>query len=318
MRFEQLEILIEVANNRSMQLAAEKLYTTIQNISKSIKALEKELNAPLFIRNKNGVFLTGDGQIVYQHALEIKKHIDYIKSNYITSDMSLPSDISGELHVLTSASMGTTTLNLIKSLSVKYPALKTSFIISESMEISNQLLYSPESLTAYEMIITSVSQTDLGSFENLRSQYDIYFLKQDRLGIRANRHDHLAQEKSIPLKTVIKLPLAIYQASTCKQSQLLKIIAEHGINLTPAFISNSTHNCAAYVQDGSAYILCTITQGEDEEASYNKGSIVIPLQEKLYLFHLLLINKKYATMPQCKIFKQMLLNKFSNTYRKLF
>lgn len=64
MRIEQFEAIIEVAQQKSMQKAAEALYTSTQNISKLIKDFEKELHVQIFIRNKHGVFLTSEGDYI--------------------------------------------------------------------------------------------------------------------------------------------------------------------------------------------------------------------------------------------------------------
>ena len=71
MRLEQFEFLIVVAQKKSMQKAAAELHTSVQNVSKSIKQLEDELNTPVFIRNKFGVFLTQEGEAIYNIAKNI-------------------------------------------------------------------------------------------------------------------------------------------------------------------------------------------------------------------------------------------------------
>lgn len=58
MRFEQLEFFVETAKSQSMRGAAEKLHASPQNVSKAVKQLEEELDFPLFIRSRQGLFLT--------------------------------------------------------------------------------------------------------------------------------------------------------------------------------------------------------------------------------------------------------------------
>lgn len=58
MRIEQLMFLREVANTKSMSVAASNLYVTPQYISKAIKLLEEELGTKIFRRSKTGVYLT--------------------------------------------------------------------------------------------------------------------------------------------------------------------------------------------------------------------------------------------------------------------
>ena len=62
MRLEQLEFFVETAKNHSMRSAADKLHASPQNVSKAIKQLEDELAFTLFIRSRQGLYLTPLGQ----------------------------------------------------------------------------------------------------------------------------------------------------------------------------------------------------------------------------------------------------------------
>ena len=61
MRLEQLKYLIEVANCKSINKAAQNLYITQPALSIAINSLEEELQYPLLKRTKKGVLLTEDG-----------------------------------------------------------------------------------------------------------------------------------------------------------------------------------------------------------------------------------------------------------------
>lgn len=68
MRLEQLKYLIEVANCKSINKAAQNLYITQPALSIAINSLEEELQYPLLKRTKKGVLLTEDGARVLQEA----------------------------------------------------------------------------------------------------------------------------------------------------------------------------------------------------------------------------------------------------------
>lgn len=67
----QLEYFVVCTDVGSFSKAAEILYTTQSNVSKSIKALEKTLGFALFIRQHRGISLTFRGKYVYKYASKI-------------------------------------------------------------------------------------------------------------------------------------------------------------------------------------------------------------------------------------------------------
>ena len=71
MRTEQLKYLVDVAETRSMNKSAERLFVSPQAVSKAIKQLENELDAELLVRTSTGVMLTHIGEEVVAHAQRI-------------------------------------------------------------------------------------------------------------------------------------------------------------------------------------------------------------------------------------------------------
>lgn len=71
MRKEQLRNFIEVIDCGSINKAAEKLYISQPNLSRSIHALEEEMGKELVIRSNRGVSLTPTGRLLYYYARSI-------------------------------------------------------------------------------------------------------------------------------------------------------------------------------------------------------------------------------------------------------
>lgn len=71
MRKEQLRNFIEVVDCGSINKAAEKLYLSQPNLSRSIHALEEEMGKELLTRTNRGVTLTPTGQLLYYYARSI-------------------------------------------------------------------------------------------------------------------------------------------------------------------------------------------------------------------------------------------------------
>lgn len=71
MDFRQLETFVEVCEQMSFTKAATNLYISQQGVSKSIKTLEDELGAPLFLRSNSSISLTNYGVILLRYAEDL-------------------------------------------------------------------------------------------------------------------------------------------------------------------------------------------------------------------------------------------------------
>ncbi|WP_119328155.1 LysR family transcriptional regulator [Cysteiniphilum halobium] len=67
-----LEAFMQAVETKSFSLAAEELHLTKSAISKSIKQLENTFELPLFLRNARHLELTPEGNVFYQHCLNLK------------------------------------------------------------------------------------------------------------------------------------------------------------------------------------------------------------------------------------------------------
>lgn len=79
MNLKQLEAFVYVADSRSFSKAAKDLYLTQPTVSAHIAALEKELNARVFVRNTKEVGLSESGQKLYKYAkkmIELERTIE--------------------------------------------------------------------------------------------------------------------------------------------------------------------------------------------------------------------------------------------------
>ena len=59
--FDQLKILHAISNEGSFKRAAEKLYISQPAVSLQVQNLEKQINKPLFYRDKRKAYLTETG-----------------------------------------------------------------------------------------------------------------------------------------------------------------------------------------------------------------------------------------------------------------
>ena len=67
-KFRHIQCFVEICRERSLKVAAEKLFLTQPAISKTLKELEEILDAKLLLRNRAGVSLTRQGEVFLHFA----------------------------------------------------------------------------------------------------------------------------------------------------------------------------------------------------------------------------------------------------------
>jgi DNA-binding transcriptional LysR family regulator len=79
MEFKQLEMFVSLAEERTVQRAAERVFRTQPAVSMAIGKLEEEAGRPLFIRSRREPFhLTETGEVLYRYAkrlLELRDEV---------------------------------------------------------------------------------------------------------------------------------------------------------------------------------------------------------------------------------------------------
>lgn len=79
MEIRQLRCFVTCVEAGSFTAAAELLYTTQSSVSKTIHAMEHELQAELFERTGRGIRLTNRGQELYNHAVNVLATMEQIE-----------------------------------------------------------------------------------------------------------------------------------------------------------------------------------------------------------------------------------------------
>ena len=80
-----LEYMVAIAREKSITLAAEKLYLSQPVLSKHLRNVEQELGTPIFLRQHSGVELTDAGRIFINNA----KLILHLKTE-LEDDLGVP------------------------------------------------------------------------------------------------------------------------------------------------------------------------------------------------------------------------------------
>lgn len=85
MTFQQLKYVIEVARNRSISKAAQRLFISQPSLSNAIKELEKELGIAIFSRTNKGIVITSEGTKFLGYARQVIEQTDLLENQYINT-----------------------------------------------------------------------------------------------------------------------------------------------------------------------------------------------------------------------------------------
>ncbi len=82
MTLQQLKYIIEIAETGSITMAANRLFVSQPNLSKSVAELEKEMGITIFNRSNRGVYLSEDGTKFLSYARQIVEQAQLLENEY--------------------------------------------------------------------------------------------------------------------------------------------------------------------------------------------------------------------------------------------
>lgn len=80
MELKFLKYFVEIAEQKSMRKAADRLYVTQPNLTRAMQSLEDEMGTKLFVRSNHGVTLTTIGESLYFYAHSVISQMNEIES----------------------------------------------------------------------------------------------------------------------------------------------------------------------------------------------------------------------------------------------
>lgn len=204
MRLDQLYHLVEVAQTKSISLAAERFYMSQPAISSSISKLEEELGVILFKRTSQGAIPTEVGEAIVKKAWEILDKIEEIKQIASTSSNSL----SGTISVASIPGMCDAIIpNVLSQLNKKYPDVNVQLKMDESVSILNDV-QSGRSDIGIVIITEEIQSKDVNCEELLSDEFVIY----------TGRNSHLSTKESVSIKEVMGQSFAAYNDEFIKNN----------------------------------------------------------------------------------------------------
>jgi DNA-binding transcriptional LysR family regulator len=132
----QLKSFVTVVEQGGFTAASRRLGLSQPAVSRAVATLEKELGAPLLIRRRDGLSLTGAGSVALTHAREAVRHLSLMR----TEVAALAGEITGTLSL---ASLPSVTAILVapqlQAFAARYPGVTIRLLEGSETEVGDWL-----------------------------------------------------------------------------------------------------------------------------------------------------------------------------------
>ena len=153
MTLRYLRIFKEVCEQKSVTKAAKKLFISQPSVSVVISDLEKKYNVKLFMRIRNRLVITEEGQELYTRACNVLNNFDDFET------LAFENSSSNIVKIGTSLTIGTFLLaSLLKELQKQYPQAQYKVKIFPKEKIENMLL---QGVLDFGLVENAVNHSEL-------------------------------------------------------------------------------------------------------------------------------------------------------------
>lgn len=214
---EYYRVFYVVAKNKNITQAANELVVSQPAVSKSIKALERDLGTTLFNRNKDGVILTSAGEVLFE---KIKQAMELIESAEEDLD-SLNHMEKGTIHIgAGNTIMQRYLMPYIKEFHELYPNINVIVHTVVTPE-----LFKRAQLGLVDIVFTHLPNNVPDDFETipLKKLHDIFVVNRDSKW----------REKTITKKDLSKLPLVLLPFDASNRKNFNKFCQSNNIVIHP-------------------------------------------------------------------------------------
>lgn len=232
MHFSQLEYIIEISRQPTLNAASEQLHITPQALSLSVKNLEKEMNVPLLDRSFRGIKLTPEGEKTVAFAIETLQRYQELRDSFSPSTSIPPWKLSGDLTIYANNVFFEALLSTkITEFKKMYPHITIYSYIAEDKEIVTFLqdhYYEEENHLGVLLLPCSPSEQIALDFLPSHSLHLQPFSKNSYYAL-IPKNSPLAKYKCISIKTLLSQPIVFYRFRNSNViTPILYLLQQHG------------------------------------------------------------------------------------------
>lgn len=229
MSIHRLKILNKVAQLQNITKAADELHLSQSGISYAIKNLETELEMELLVRNRSGVKLTSEGEIVYKHSLSVINAYE----NLLQEAAAIKGIDSGTLNIGTFESVTTNWIpTIISTFQNEFPGISIK-IFEEDYQSLEESVVTGE----LDCCFSIVSDNE---------QVDYIPLKKDKLYCIVSNESELSKQKIMKINQIENYPLIKPKADW--DNEIKTFFNKHNINPTIAYEASVDQSIIALVK----------------------------------------------------------------------
>lgn len=290
MRIEDLTIFIDVVRYHSMSIASEKHFTTPQNVSKIIRSMENELGVELLKRSKKGSELTQAGEQFYLSVIKIvadyESAITKIQNNVeIIEDEDSPKE---QIKLKVFCNQGAMNYAILHAYQVmqkenKYDAFLDLDVVNtiDIEDIVNKI----ENIDS-DIIGLTVAEEDIKTvYEKCKGFIPMYTV-QDEILLVCSANNPISKRVRISISEMSDLNLLVVKNCIFKDelrcSKTECRMSVDSLSTILRMVESSDNFCALVSEN-----FVTINKLMNKKTTLCK----IPLEEKLYRVHIVLIRE---------------------------
>src|SRR5712664_2916276 len=235
MELSQLRTFRVVAETLNFTRAAERLHLTQSAVSHQIKALEKELGEPLFIRTKRGVKVSQVGKVALEHAERIldeaEAMLEHVSGREHTPIGRVRAAAATQAFVHLFAP-------LFESFMRKHPRIELSFRTTVSTD---------QTVTD---ILDGAADVGFASVPVYSPTLHVTELLEDELVLVVGKKHPLANQQEVTVKQLEGERLILFERGASIRRTTDAFLKEANIRLKPALESNDTYFIKLMVEHG--------------------------------------------------------------------
>ena len=295
MDIEHLTYLLEMDRCRSLTHASECLYLSVQQLSRSLRAIEEEYQIKIFERTNLGLKPTAQGeQFIQETKKMLKQNENLHKMGYVNESDDL---LSGTLSIYCSPNVWNKDKSWIGQFVSRYPHIRIDHSIQSATNILKKIRETPNAVGMYVYWRKDDLQEDM---QALRDECDVYQLSEMPLAVYCSNHHPLAKKnRSVSLKDLADEEIVLYKPYREDEYYLQKIFLSINKKLPNIKYTVSDKNLIFTLlqETNCIFFASQIPSNKREDNLY-----CVPIKENIKAHHDLLIHKEHRDLPIVQAF----------------
>lgn len=284
LRVDFLKTFLEVVSAGSFLEAAKRLHVTQATVSNHIASLEKYFGTRLFVRTRDGTYLTEEGKILNKRARQILDFVNLTKKEIINSSGKL----RGVVKIAASTIPGEHILPILAgSFKKSYPEVDIEIEIGDTGT-------SIEKLAEGRIDFAAV-----GSLMNTNNKFETKVIARERLVIITSVNHELSNKKALELSEVLNYSFVSREPSSGTRNEVNKIFNEQNIDPNKLNIVLELGSTGAVITAVSEGIGISIVSSIAAEKARAAGLVnIIEIKNARNWRDLFLVRQKKSEYPE--------------------